>query len=302
MTEKLSSPPSALALYPRAVAPLIPGASRLPWVAGRGTAVPERELVLEDVRADPGQLARYARVCGYRLGATLPPTYPHVLAFGLHMALMTRGDFPFAPVGLVHVENVITQRRAIKTGATLELRARATQPEPHPKGRTFAFLTEARVDGDLVWEERSTMLRRGGDGSDDHHRPSRTKPPELPARAQWTLPGDLGRRYAAASGDRNPIHLSGLTAKLFGFPDAIAHGMWTKARCLAALEGRLPAAFRAEVAFRQPIRLPGQVTWASEERGSGIRFAVRGAKRAASATGTPHLDGTVTSLKRKASA
>ena len=293
--ETLTAAPGALTLYPRAVAPLIPGASRLPWVAGRGKAVPERELVLEDVRVDPAHLARYARVCGFRLGATLPPTYPHVLAFGLHMDLMTRGDFPFAPMGLVHVENAICQHAPVPTGAALELRARATQPEPHPKGRTFAFVTEARVDGTLLWEERSTMLRRGSDGSDDHRPPSRNKPPELPARAQWALPGDLGRRYAAASGDRNPIHLTGLTAKLFGFPDAIAHGMWTTARSLAALEGRLPEACRADVAFRKPIRLPGRVTWAYEERGSGFRFAVRDAKR-----GTAHLDGTVTSLKRKA--
>lgn len=292
MSETLGASPSALALYPRAIAPLVPGASRLPWIAGRGQAVPERELVLEDVRVDTEALARYARVCGFRLGTSLPPTYPHVLAFGLHMQLMTRGDFPFAPVGLVHVGNAITQHAPVPTGAALELRARATQPEPHPKGRTFAFLTEARVEGTLLWEERSTMLRRGPDGSDEHRKPARTAPPELPARAQWTLGGGLGRRYASVSGDRNPIHLTGLTAKLFGFPDAIAHGMWTAARCLAALEGRLPESFRTELAFRQPIRLPGRVTWASEERPKGIRFAVRDAEH-----GTPHLDGSVTSLK-----
>ena len=294
-TQTLTSAPSALSKYPRAIAPLLPGASRLPWVPGRGGAVPERELALADVRAEPAHLARYARVCGFRLSSTLPPTYPHVLAFGLHMDLMTRGDFPFAPVGLVHIENTITQRKAIPTSARLELRASATQPEPHPKGRTFAFLTEARVDGELVWEERSTMLRRGSDGTDVHKRPSRSAPAELPARAQWTLPGDLGRRYAAVSGDRNPIHLTGLTAKLFGFPDAIAHGMWTAARSLAALEGRLPEAVRADVCFRQPVRLPGRVAFASQERPSGIRFALRDAKR-----GTLHLEGSTTSLKRGA--
>lgn len=290
----LEAAPSTLSLYPRAVAPLIPGASRLPWFPGRGGAVPERELVLEGVRVDTRQLADYARVCGFRLGNTLPPTYPHMLAFGLHMQLMTRGDFPFAPVGLVHVENVITQRRPIPTREALEIRVSATQPEPHPKGKTFAFLSEARVDGELVWEERSTMLRRGSDGSNDVKKPARQKLPELPARAEWRLPGNLGRRYAAVSGDRNPIHLTGVTAKLFGFPDAIAHGMWTAARCLGALEGRLPSAYRAEVAFRQPVRLPGRVTWAFEEKPGGIRFGVRDAKR-----GTPHLDGSITPLNRK---
>lgn len=291
--QTLSGAPGTLALYPRAVAPLVPGLSRLPFVPGRGKAVPARELVLEDVAVDPEHLARYARICGFRLAATLPPTYPHMLAFGLHMKLMTRGDFPFAPVGLVRIENAITQRHAIRTTELLEIRVSATQPEPHPKGRTFAFLTEARVAGEIVWEERSTMLRRGAGGGDVHRPPSRPKQPELPARAQWTLPGGLGRRYGAISGDRNPIHLTGLTARLFGFDSAIAHGMWTTARSLAALEGRYPAAFRAEVAFCQPIRLPGRVTFASEERQSGLRFAVRDTGH-----GTPHLDGTLTRLER----
>ena len=290
----LPSPSGPAALYVRAVAPLVPGASRLPWVAGRGRAVPECELVLKDVHVDPAHLARYARVCGFRLGAPLPVTYPHVLAFGLHMQLMTRGDFPFAPVGLVHVENSITQHRPIRVDEVLELRAHATQPKPHPKGQTFSLVTEARVGSELVWEDVSTMLRRGGQNGDFRRAALKTAPAPLPARAQWQLPGDLGRRYAAASGDRNPIHLTGLSARLFGFSDAIAHGMWTQARCVAALEGRLPRAFRVDVAFRKPIALPATVTFASSRTTAVTRFAVRDTRR-----GSPHLEGTVTPLNRK---
>ena len=77
------------------------------------------------------------------------------------------------------------------------------------------------------------------------------------------MPGDIGRRYAAVSGDRNPIHLHGLSARLFGQQGAIAHGMWTKARCLAALQGHLPEAFTVEVAFKLPVRLPAKVAFAS---------------------------------------
>ena len=93
---------------------------------------------------------------------------------------------------------------------------------------------------------------------------------------------DLGRRYAAVSGDRNPIHLSAPTAKAFGFPRAIAHGMWTKAHGVAALD--LPGAFTVDVEFRRPILLPGRVTFAAGEAG----FSVRDAD-----DGTPHLEGTV---------
>ena len=74
------------------------------------------------------------------------------------------------------------------------------------------------------------------------------------------VPDDIGRRYAAVSGDVNPIHLNPLAAKAFGFPRAIAHGMWTHARSLAALEGRLPAGpLTVRAQFAKPVLLPSTV-------------------------------------------
>ncbi len=160
-TRTLDSPPSVLPLYARAAAPLIPGASLLPFVPGRGKEVPETELILPGVRPDPEKVAAYARVCGFSLRDSLPPTYPHVLAFPLHMAVMADGSFPFGAVGLVHVENRIVQRRPIGLGEELELRVRPTKLEPHPRGRTFGLVTEARSGGETAWESASTMLRRG---------------------------------------------------------------------------------------------------------------------------------------------
>jgi acyl dehydratase len=286
----LDSPPSILPLYARAAAPLIPGASLLPFVPGGGGEIPEMELTLDGVRAEPDAVAAYNRVCGFALRDHLPPTYPHVLAFPLHMAVMADGDFPFGAVGLVHLENRISQRRPIEIGEELSLTVRPTALQPHPKGRTFSLLTEARAGDDLVWESASTMLRRGGGSDESRSYGERT--PEAGAdfapSGEWKLAGDLGRRYAAVSGDRNPIHMHSLTAKPLGFPAAIAHGMWTKARCLAALESRLPDAFEVEVRFRRPIPLPGTVEFGSRAEGEEIEFFVRDAK-----SKTPHLEGSV---------
>jgi MaoC like domain len=260
-------------LYLKAAAGALPGASRLPFVAGGGGEMPDMELEERGVRAEPDRVADYARVCGFRVRDELPACYPHVLAFPLHMRLMTDGGFPFSPVGLVHIGNRIEVRRSPRLGERLDLRVRPGEVEEHPRGRAFAIVTEVRVDGELAWREESTMLRRGG-GTDRSGRVGRDEPPDTVFVAEWQLPGDLGRRYAAVSGDRNPIHMHPLTARLFGFPRAIAHGMWTKARCLAALEPALPAAYEVSVEFRKPILLPGRVTF---ER-LGERFVVRDGK------------------------
>ena len=108
-----------------------------------------------------------------------------------------------------------------------------------------------------------------------------------PARAHWRVPADIGRRYASVSGDRNPIHMHPLSARLFGMPRPIAHGMWLKARCLAELEHELPDAFTAEVAFKLPLFLPAQVAFGVRDGGA---FEVRDA-----ASGKPHLTGSVSS-------
>ena len=306
-----------LPLFARAGAAMIPGASKLPLIGGgrRGEQVPDTTLVLEEVGVDRQRLAAYDRVCGFPLRDQLPCTYPHMLAFPLHLQLMTDPAFPFPALGLVHVANRIVQHRRVMAGETLSLRVRATPLEPHPRGRQFTLRSEARVAGELVWEEDSTILKRGGGSGEAAGREAAEGEPagreapegepagreapepggsargagELPVSATWRLPGDLGRRYAAVSGDFNPIHVHPLSARLFGFPTAIAHGMWTKARCLAALDPRLPERFTVEARFRKPILLPATVQFGERALdGTGIEFSVRGAGK-----GTPHLDGRV---------
>jgi hypothetical protein len=296
--KEMRGSPSMLPLFARASLAVIPGAGKLPWVGGGGGDVPDQALTRADVAVDPGRLAAYNRVCAFDLSDTLPPTYPHMLAFPMHLALITDGRFPLAAMGLVHIANSITVRRPLRASERLSLRVWATPLKPHPRGRQFTVRTEARVGQELVWEESSTNLSRGkgtGDTGTPGTPPSEIPSSEdLPATATWRCAGDLGRRYGSVSGDLNPIHMHPLSARLFGFRSAIAHGMWTKARCLAALGSQLPAAYTVTVAFRKPILLPATVAFA-EAAGLGagsIAFGVRDAKR-----DTVHLDGLVTPLR-----
>jgi hypothetical protein len=247
----------------------------------RPDVLPDRELTREGVQVDRGHLAAYDRVCGFRLRDELPPTYPHVLAFELAMELMSAADFPFSPLGLVHIGNRIEQVRPLRADERLDLRIRAADLAPHDRGTQFQLHAEAQVDGTVAWRDSSTYLHREGKGGGSSKR-DRGEPPQ--ASAIWAVPGDIGRRYARVSGDANPIHMHPLTAKALGQPGAIAHGMWTKARCLAALEGELPAAYTADVRFKLPLRIPGRAAFSYHDG----EFAVHDAR-----SGKPYLSGRV---------
>jgi len=221
--------------------------------------------VIVDVTADPAHLARYSQVCGFPADGPLPPTYPHVLAFPAALGLLTRRDFPLPALGLVHVANRIVQRRPIDPAERLTIRVRPDRLRAEPAGTAVDLLVSAIADDEPVWESVSTYLRRGPRSPGTR----RADPPTAGAESWlWDVPAGTGRRYAAVSGDRNPIHLHAVTARAFGFRTAIAHGMWAKARVLAARE--LPPSFAVDVAFRAPIPLPSSVRLASD----GQRFAL----------------------------
>ncbi len=284
--------PHVLPMMLKAALPAVPGLNVLPGIRKHGSELPDLALTRHDVPVDRAHLASYADVCGFPGQDTLPLTYPHLLAFGLHMAIMTDGSFPFPAVGTVHLENTITQHRRIGVTEQLQVTVRPADLRPHAKGQVFDLLTTVHSRGELVWEETSTFLRRG---RGDESAPAGTTYDEVPAGpVTWRLPSDLGRRYAAVSGDHNPIHLHPLTAKAFGFPRHIAHGMWSMARCVAALENRLSDAVTVGVAFKKPVLLPATVAFGARrvpDRDFDHDFSLTSPK-----TDAPHLLGSARAL------
>ena len=276
----LTAPPSLGSLYAKAAitGPLHRGGDKLPDSVYR----------LSEQHIDADHLTAYQQVCGFRVSDELPPTYLHILAFPLSVALMTERAFPFPLIGAVHVNNRIDVHRPVFAHEVPSFEVRVADLRPHPAGKQFDLLASVTIEGEQVWTGCSTYLRRGKseEGGDKKKRPTAT--PEPAGVTRIRVPADIGRRYGAVSGDRNPIHLHPLTAKAFGFPSAIAHGMWLKARTLASLEGRLADAFTVDVAFKTPVLLPSTITVSTPRTDDGYALDVRNAKN-----GKPHLSGTV---------
>ena len=281
--------PGGLTTLVRAALPVVPGVNRLPGVRKgpasdfTGLAYSRERVVAERPRVDA-----YAAVCGFPRKDVLPLTYPHLLAFPLHMAIMSDPVFPYPAIGMVHLENTITAHRALAVGEALDVTTEVGAPRPHAKGVLLDFVTTVSADGEAAWESTSTYLRRGR-SVEGEPAPGLAIADPPTGGVEWRLPANLGRTYAGVSGDANPIHLYPLTAKALGFPRQIAHGMWTKARSVAAIENRLPAAVTVEVAFKKPVLLPGTVAFAARQDDAGWTFALTNPK-----DGSPHLLGRTT--------
>lgn len=221
------------------------------------------------IQVDPQRLAAYRKVCGFAENGLLPPTYPHVLAFALQMQLLTARDFPFPLLGLIHLSNRIRLLRPMGGVSQVQAGVNVQNLQAHPKGAVFDLVT--RIDDQLgpLWEAESQMLCKGVQLDGALVEEPLQEIQALTEVAHWTAPADIGRQYAKVSGDYNPIHLSGLSARLFGFPTAIAHGLWNKARTLAALDEHLPDAnVEIDVTFKKPVRLPSEVTLLASAAGS----------------------------------
>jgi len=262
---ELRNAPSMLPMFAKALA-------RLTVKPGKAPQLPAIGARLSDIMLDPKHLAAYRKVCEFKSTGTLPVTYPHMHAHPLFMTLLLDSRFPFPAIGLVHVGNRITQYRPIQEREQLDVECRFGELHKRDAGYEFSILTSVTTGGELVWESESTMIyRTGGGGGDKKKKPAEQTP--ATDVVEWKVPDNIGRRYGAVSGDRNPIHLYPLTAKLLGFKRQIAHGMWSKARCLAELESQLPkAAFTVDVQFKLPMFIPATVKFEQKTVPTGIAF------------------------------
>jgi len=283
--------PAVWSMYPKMLV------SRKPSLVAEGAAVPRIEARLSRVTIDRKHLAAYADVCGAAAGPTLPIAYPHVLAMPLHLAMLGAEAFPVKLFGLVHVQNRIAMRQPLSAEEPAEIRSWIEGHRDTERGQEFDLHTEYVAGGAALWDETCTFLARKRPPAGGVKPTSRTvegAPDAVAVKSSsFRAPSGLGRRYGFISGDVNPIHMSDLTARAFGFPRAIAHGMWSLGRSASDFEAdQFDGGCELSVSFKLPIYMPSWLMLQRWPIENGSGFALRDGQGE-----KPHLTGTLKSLR-----
>ncbi len=245
---------------------------------------------------EPARLAGYLRATdGARIAAfggaeaLAPPTYCATWETVAALELLSLALESLPLGGVVHLESELLPLRALRPGDRVRCRVELERTEATARGlrlllvarnwnaaehlcsqSSAAFLVRPREAASVPPEERPA------DGAEDGEPPAGWE--EL---ARWGLRAGAGRRYALASGDFNPIHLWGWTARPFGFRRPILHGFCTEAMVANALverrfRGDPTALRRLRVVFRAPLLLPARVRLLVGEEDGHQAFRVAG--------------------------
>ena len=240
-----------------------------PYIAPSGTRIEPVELVARTIRLSSAHLQRYREICGAPQSQGIPPAYLHVVAMPLHMQLFVVKNFPVKVLGLIHLRNTIRVLGRIDANKPLRLSVLFDTMRLTDFGQEYDFTTRYEQDGQIVWDEVSTMFARGNTAPrEGAKRPSieRSTHPDVGVTIETLdIAENTGWRYARISGDFNPIHLTARTAKMFGFKQAVAHGMWSLGRCLGSAALHLPAnPMQIDTQFKLPVYVPSHAlarTW-----------------------------------------
>jgi len=242
-----------------------------------GATVPVIEAHLPHARIDRQQLRAYCDLCRFSRNDRAPITFPQILATSVAIELLLADGFPFSPLGIVHIGSTMREQRPLTPVDDLDVTCRVDGHRDVRQGKLLSLETTIEVDGVALWHSSNEVLVREGKPRRERRRPREPVPPAESARTtMWQVPAAQGRRYARVSGDYNPIHLSALSARLFGFPSAIAHGLWTLARSVAEIGDAMPEhPFVVEAEFKRPLLLPSRVRFACVGEDAGVSWEVR---------------------------
>jgi hypothetical protein len=264
--------PSRFGLLARHAARRVRGRGAEPAPPRRGTSIERGGIEVPEAR-----LRRYlAATYGSRLrrgngaDAILSPLACALWEGPLLLELLAGAGIPLA--GTIHLGGETVPLRPLRQADRIRCRVEVDAVEPHRRGTRLRIASRSwNGAGQLCLANQLSLLLRGVKsgpatagpeaerGAGDESDPGSWHP-----LAQWRLPAGWGRRYARASGDYNPIHLWGLTARPFGFRRPVLHGFCTESLVAHTLiercwRGDPTALRRLRIRFGEPLTLPAAV-------------------------------------------
>jgi acyl dehydratase len=234
------------------------------------------------LRISASKVAEYVsatRDDGDRWVATAPPSFAGALLFVAAPSFLHSDDVKARSRVLVHADQTFTWHHPLLVGAEVTVDAHLARVRARGPVDFVTFDAVVRHENDIWLDSRSTFLlgaEAGGDPVSEREEPAVGEA----ARNDAAPDGDSGRlemrrsasrldlvRYAAASGDFNPIHFDHATGVGAGFGGTIVHGLlmaaWLTSLAVVRTTGDAPIA-TAKYRFRRALYPAAQATASAE--------------------------------------
>lgn len=244
-------------------------------VKGKFKTFPDLKMTWKNASTNKSQLKTYNKLIFNDDKNFLPILYPQLLAFPLHMKILAHPNFPYSSLGSFHFKNKVVQLRPILPHEIMNIEAQLLPGKLISQGIEYDIVTKVTIDNDLIWTGTATYLLRGKFGQDEQAPSGSLSMDSLETSTQldiWKLPLNLGRKFAKVSGDFNPIHLTKVSAHLFGLDSAVAHGICVLGQSISKLNLKIQRPVEIQNIFKGPLFLGNEVFLKSSNHDKEIRF------------------------------
>ncbi len=233
-------------------------------------------------RPDPERIEAFVAATGddpERWAGAAPPGYAAALLFRVAGGFLWDPRLSDERRTLLHVDQEFGFRRPIPVGVDLAVTGTVQRVRRRGEASFVTFVAEVRDGADVVLGSRSTFLMSPEAASDPGPDPGEppavergiTEVPEAVTLDRLSSGVSLAKsasredlvRYAAATGDLNPIHWDHDAARDAGLPGVVVHGLllhsWMSQLASVASREEQPIVFM-KTRFRQPLRPAQQAT------------------------------------------
>ena len=228
------------------------------------------------------EVEAFARSLGADPKDGVPPTYAAVYALGTtapQLFLDEEAAVDFSH--LLHAEQGFEWERQPAVGETVTAQGRVASDVDRRGLRLVGLESRCTVAGAPLCRSKALFVISGGTGrASERSSSGRSRPADAGPASGATSGRELRvtftqeqiAAYAAASGDRNPIHLDDDVARSAGLPGVIAHGM-LQMGLLARVVGPAARVRKLSCRFAGMVRPGDTVTFGAVEREGNLELS-----------------------------